>query len=360
MATKNNANLPMVEQLQQAGLFNHLPKAGPRPLLKENCKKFLRLIDEQDAINRFTWFNLPSNLTGQELERMLFYKGQLCFFYMKDLDQFYFMPYALDGTIDFYGRFNTIHPVPMTNGKDDGKNYQAQEALLSQLKLKCVYGVKNFKSLELNDLYTSTVLLSDYSKQLSETIIPRSVINEPIIDMMAEIIPMLRTSLLTKTGVKGLRVQDADSASEVMDACRATQEAALNGSVYVPMIGNVDFQDLSGNAGNQSQDYFLTLESLDNLRLSAYGLDNGGLYQKKAHILESEQAMNNVNVGLIMQDALAIRQNFCNIVNSIWGLGIWVEPAEASTGVDMTGDGKAYEDDIDGNQSGKENENESL
>ena len=44
---------------------------------------------------------------------------------MKDLDEFYFMPYALDGTIDFYGRYNTIHPVPMTSGTDD-KNGKAQ------------------------------------------------------------------------------------------------------------------------------------------------------------------------------------------------------------------------------------------
>ena len=76
-----------------------------------DIKKFLRLVDEQ-----YTFYNLPADITSQELERMLYYKGQLCFFYDKDLEEFYFMPYALDGTIDFYGRYNTIHPVPMTSG----------------------------------------------------------------------------------------------------------------------------------------------------------------------------------------------------------------------------------------------------
>ena len=125
------AKLPDLQTFLQAGID---PKTGlPLKLinvkygLKDDVKKFLRLIDEQDAVNRYVWYNLPCNITSQELERMLYYKGQLCFFYDKNLGEFYFMPYALDGTIDFYGRFNTIHPVPMTSGTEDkGSKAQAQ------------------------------------------------------------------------------------------------------------------------------------------------------------------------------------------------------------------------------------------
>ena len=42
-----------------------------------DIKKFLRLIDEQ-----YTFYNLPANITSQELERMLYHKGQLS---LKDL-----------------------------------------------------------------------------------------------------------------------------------------------------------------------------------------------------------------------------------------------------------------------------------
>ena len=85
------AKLPDIETLIQAGID---PKTG-LPLkvkniepckLKENSKLFLRLIDEQDATNRYVWYNLPCNLSSQELERMLYYKGQLCFFYNKELE----------------------------------------------------------------------------------------------------------------------------------------------------------------------------------------------------------------------------------------------------------------------------------
>ena len=59
-----------------------------------------------------------------------------------------------------------------------------------------------------------------------------------------------------------------------------------------------------------------------------------------------------------MQDGLSIRQNFCNIVNSIWGLGIWCEPSENINGMDMDGDGDAYDDNYDGSNSGKEGDND--
>ena len=132
---------------------------GLKRMSKSNIKKVLRIIDEQDAVNRYTWYNLPMNLSSQELERMLYYKGQLAFFYLKDLDEFYFMPFALDGQLDFYGRYKQIHPVPFNSGGSDKKQIATQEAVLSEIKLNCVYGVKPLDTLKEDDLYNSAVLL---------------------------------------------------------------------------------------------------------------------------------------------------------------------------------------------------------
>lgn len=313
-------NLPDIQTLYQAGIN---PRTGlpmkfgsMKCLLKEDIKKALRIQDEQDAVNRYVWYNLPANITSQELERMLYYKGQLCFFYDKNLEEFYFMPYALDGTIDFYGRYNTIHPVPMTSGTED-KGSKAQAQYLADLKLKCVYGVKMPEDVKLEDLTGSTVLLHDYTKQLSQTIIPRVTVNEPVLDVMSEIIPMSRTNMMASCGVKGIRVQDADQQQNVQDASRSLEASALTGNPWMPIVGNIDFQELTDNATGKIQDYYLALQSLDNFRLSLYGIDNGGLFEKKAHELQSEADINGGPVGLVMQDGLSIRQNFCNIANSI-------------------------------------------
>lgn len=352
---KNNARITPVDLYIQAGIN---PKTGLpiklasfQNIKKDDILKGLRILDEQNAVNRGRWYNLPSGLSSQELERLLYYRGQLCFFYYKPLDKFYFMPYALDGTIDFYRRFNTVHPIPFTDGteKDKGTDrYKKQLSLLSDLKLNCIYDVITDEEEIKEELLTkSCVLLHDYTKQMSETIIPRQNIQEPLLNVMSEIIPLMRTSLLAGSGTKGMRVQDENQKGEVAEASEQFKSAALNGDVYLPLIGTVDFQELKSEGLIKPQDYMLALQSLDNYRLSLYGIENGGLFEKKAHELEEEAAINGGPVGLVMQDYVSIRQRFCNIVNSIWGLGIWYEPSENVAEADLNGDGLYYDRDTE-------------
>lgn len=357
MSKKNNAKIPDIKTIIQAGIDprSGLPikmgKGTPKNLTNDLLSYF-RIIDEQDAVNRGKWYNLPNGITSQELERLLYYKGQLAFFYFEELDSFYFMPYALDGTIDFYGRYNTIHPVPMTSGKEEDKKtatYKRQSDILSQLKLKCIYDVVVYEEQVTKELLTkSCVLLHDYTKQLGQTIIPRAIINEPLLRVESEIIPFMRTSMILGTGVRGVRVQDEDQKQNVVDGAKDIEEASKEGVPYIPIIGTIDFQELADKSTNgKSQEYMLALQSLENLRLAGYGIDNGGLFEKKAHELEVEAQINGGPIGLVMQDATSIRQHFCNVVNSIWGLGIWYEPSENISQADVNADGLMYDRDTE-------------
>ena len=352
------ARLPDIKTLIMAGIDpkTKMPTRMMDPKLKPSFKTMFRIIDEQDAVNRYQWYNLPCDITSQELERLLYYKGQLVFFYFKELDKFYFMPYALDGTIDFYGRFNSVHPIPMTSGKEDNDKDldKKQMALLSQIHLNCVYAPK--EEVVLDDLLNSGVLLHDYTKQLSQLIISRQIINDDLLDVMAEMIPFLRTKLIAGSGVKGVRVNDADQAESVVEASRGMVDSALTGDLYTAMIGNLEFQDLASDGSGKAEEYLLALQALDNLRLSTYGLENGGLFEKKAHVLQAEEEVNNTSVGQVFQDGLSIRQNFCNIVNSIWGCAIWCEPSQNVLGIDRDGDGVAYDENAEGEHSGFEYE----
>ena len=318
----NNAKLPDLETFIQAGIN---PKTGlplkfgnKRCTTKEDIKKLIRKNDEQIFVNRYTWYNLPMDLSSQELERMLYYKGQLAFFYLKELNQFFFMPYALDGTIDFYGRYNTIHPVPMTSGTTDKAN-KAQAEYLESVKLDCVYGVKLPEDLDVKALTNSAVLLHDYTKQWSQTVIPTQQLNDAVIDLEAECMPFLRTALLNATGTKGIRVPDTDSANEVFEANSQLIEGALAAQPNVPIVGAIEFQELTdGNIG-KSQEFLQSMQAIDNFRLGLHGVDNGGLFEKKSYVNEAQTGMNYAggDVGLTLQDGLSIRQAFCNIVNSI-------------------------------------------
>lgn len=364
MATKNSGPyMPNLEALLAAGIDpkTGLPvkvTSGTKCTLKSDIKKIVRIIDEQDAVNRYKWYNLPCNLSSQEVERLLYYKGQLCFFYFKDLDEFYFMPYTLDGTIDFYGRFNTIHPVPITAGdedKDKVKRKTAQEELLSQIKLKCIYAPITFADEVNYDVMTSSaVLLHDYTKQQSQTIIPRQQINDPLVETIAAMIPYARTAAMLSTGVKGVRVNDSAEAEDVMVGSTTIDVAAQTGNPWVPLLGKLDYQELNGGVAYKPTDFMQLMQSLDNFRLSTYGIDNGGLFEKKSQILESENSVNASNTAVALTDGLAIRQNFCNIVNSIWHLGIWCDVTETASMRDDNGDGRIDENDPAASQSGSE------
>lgn len=352
---KNNARLINEDVV---GLYN---SAGINPVtgqptraenkcsLKNDIRKQLRIIDEQDAVNRYVWYNLPCELTGQELERMLYYKGQLAFFYFKDLDEFYFMPYALDGTIDFYGRFNTIHPVPMAEGTDDDTKAMVakQAALLSTIKLDVLYDVP----LELDKSPENyCVLLHDYTKQLSQNILPRQQLQDGLLNVMSDMIPFMRTSLLNATGVSGMRVASEDDESNVKAANLTVDSAALNGQKWIPIIGNLEFQDLTQGSTAKGEEFLLAMQSLDNFRLSTYGLENGGLFEKKQYQNTMQTSLNgNGQVGNPLQDGLSIRQHFCDVVNSVFGVGISCEISEVATGSDFNQDG-AFIDEQD--QSG--------
>lgn len=335
--------------LVQAGINpkNGLPiKAGNTDKsLKPDVKKQLRILDEQNAINRYVWRNLPQGLNSQLMERVLYYKGQGAFFYMEALDKFFFLPYtlsAIEGTgLDCYGRFTGITPLPFNGSTSaDGK----PKPWIQGLQFKPEYDIVMPEELTLEQFTNSCVLISDYSNQYSQTNIARQIIQDPVLDVMSDIIPFMRTALLNSTGIDAMRVQSEDEQSNVEAASRALDQAALTGKKWIPVVGSVDFQTLTSAATGKTEEFMLALQSLDNYRLSLYGLKNGGLFQKKSHMLESEQDMNAGNVGLIMQDGLTLRKQACDIINSIWGLGVYVEVAEPVIGIDRNMSGEIQDD----------------
>lgn len=334
------ATLTPKELYEQAGIATSNKCVDRGPDLKGDIKRSLRIVDEQDAVNRFVWHNLPQGLNGQLLERIIYYKGQGAIFYLESLDQFFFLPFALDGTIDVYGRFTGITPLPF-NGttRADGK----EKAWIEGLTLEPAYDIILPEDLTYNDLTKKCVILQDYTPQISQTIIPRSTIQDSLIDTMASCVPFMRTALKSATGVAGMRVATEDEYSNVLAASIAHERAALNGDKWVPIVGQIDFQDLSTSNVGKAEDFLVAMQSLDNLRLSLHGLDNGGLFQKRSHMLEAEQAANNTNVGLVLQDGLTNRQRWCDIVNSIWNCGTWVDVSETAKGVDQDGDGVLYD-----------------
>ena len=91
MATTNNNKVDMLWTPELIALYE---SAGLRatgkgvdliksnsdryPSLIEEIRKGLRILDEANAVQRYRAYNIPANISSEELERMLYYKRQIC------------------------------------------------------------------------------------------------------------------------------------------------------------------------------------------------------------------------------------------------------------------------------------------
>lgn len=316
--------------------------------LKGSIKSLLTINDEQAAINTFKWYNLPEGLDGNLIERILYYRGQGVFFYMETVERFFFLPFTLGSEgIDVYGRFKNITPLPFNGSVDTD-----EKPWIRGLEYDVVYDISDIEE------YLDTkkcVLISDFSKQISQTNISRNILNKGIIDIESDILPFMRTNLLNGTGVSGMQVQNEDESSNVLSASENVNKAALSGKKWIPIIGNAQFQDLTGSLLANIDTYLMSMQSLDNYRLQTHGMDSGGIFQKQAHMLESENQMNERKSSYVLDDRKYQRQRACDLINNLFGLGIWCEPNEEA--LEMQED--MYENDLDEESAeGGENGNE--
>ena len=352
--------IPNVSWMIQAGIN---PKTGlpvkfdncNHSLLKDNIRKNIRIIDEQDAINTFEWFNLPEGLDSKLIERILYYRGQAMFFYMKQTNKFYFLPYTLYAPensigIDVYGRFTGVTPVPFNGTTVNDKKKEVP--WIAGLRRFPKYEIVLPEELKLEDLEDSCVLIKDYTEQISQTNIARQILNEPIVDLESDMLPFLRTSLLNSTGIAGIRTDGDDATASVEIASQQVNEAALDGKKWIGISGSLEMQELTGGEIADAQQFLMSMQSIDNFRLATHGLENGGLFEKQAHELQTEANMAGGRAGRTLQDRLEYRQKCANIINSIWGLGVWVEPKECAAG-DLNMDGNVLDSK---DQSGAGNE----
>lgn len=334
--------MPDVKAYFQAGIDikkKQVVRTGNNEVdLKRDIKQGIEIIDRQDAINSFKWFNLWPGLSAELIERVLYYRGQGALFYLEATEKFYFLPYTLGSKgIDEYGRFKNITPIPF-NGVADDK----VEPWIKGLEFDVLYDIM-LEQPEYEDIRNKCILLHDYSIGISQTNIARVQINQPIIDVMSACIPYMRTALQNSTGVVGMRVPDQGAQQQASEANKSIENAALTGNKFVSIVSDLDFQEITSGTIQRSEEFLMAMQSLDNYRLSLHGLENGGLFQKKAHMLNAEQQMNTGTTSLIYTDRLLQRQNMCNIANSLYGTMTWCEPSEDESGADIDGDGYAID-----------------
>ena len=319
--------------------------------LKDAVRRFLRIVDEQQFLSRYTWYGLPPEIPENLLERIMYYRGRGIMFFNNTDEKFYFLPFSYSKEIDCYGRFKTAVPLPFT-----GSSQLDDKSWMPGITKNCVWTPflpetdeegNIINGMTLSDFDDSCVVLTDYSLQMSQVIQSRQQLNDPIIDLEAEYIPFMRTATINSLGINGMRVNSPDEASQVAVASAGVNRAALNGDKWIPLVGSLEFQDLSSSNPADTQGILLQMQSLDNFRRMGLGLGDGTLFQTKAHELQTQADMAMGTADSVLEDGLKCRQEFCTLVNSIWGLGIWCEISETAGDYDRNGDGMVGDDKME-------------
>lgn len=358
MASNTSNKLPNMYDLDMWYNLGINPKTG-LPVKADNgacgcgvkgaIKAEIRKNDKQIALNRYKWTDLPPGLTAEIIETVLYTRGQGMLFFNENDEKFYFLPFTLHAPanstgLDCYGRYLGCAPIPLSGGTVDNEG-RPQPWIPGYYK-EPIYE-PHITEITPDDYINKCVLLYDYSHAVNETIItPMIQLQEGIIDVMAECIPYAQTALINATGTTGMRVNAEDEVGEVKNANIQVKNAALSGNRFIPIrsTAGVDFQEFANGPVAKVEEFLLAMQSLDNFRLGQYGIGEGAVFTKKAHMLESEQNMNQGNVGLIYNDGLLLRQYMCVLAYSLWGLSMWCEAVETIAGVDKNMDGEVSEE----------------
>ena len=194
------------------------------------------------------------------------------------------------------------------------------------------------------------VIINAYCRDLGNRAIPEQEMMDPLLDMMAEAIPMARTSLISSAGTKGMRVNNQDEYSNVEAANKSIEKAALNGQRFIPIVGLTEFQEFADKSGAQNDQFFIYMQTLDNLRLQSYGLKNNGLFEKNQYVNNTMAGNIQANVGQIYEDALKCRQDSVELINMIWGPIAACLPSETVTNSDTNMDGETLDENPTQNQ----------
>ena len=317
-----------------------------------------------ETLERYMWTNVPFGLTQDLIERLLFFRGKGVFYFNDKVDKFQFLPFALNGNIDEYGRYMKCNTLPFT-GMDEvpknGKAKKLQPVVYEDLEI--VYDIPYNEEMVKNARKRKTVgiVLNDNSLAISQQPIIRSNYVRPVLHMMATLMQIINTAMYGNADHNLIQVQNESELESINQQINAINFDILKGRRFTPVVGELPIAPIKTSNTANLEGLFGTFNSLTNFLKSITGVANAGVFDKKAHLLQEEQRLNGSNSDDIYYNGLRLRQEFCIMVQAYYGYPVWCESkrgmSEAQSENMMTGettdpDNTQYNDNPGGNSNG--------
>lgn len=250
-----------------------------------------------ETVERFKWNNLPPELTTDLIERILYFRFKGAMFKYNDL--FYFLPFTLNGTIDSYGRYESIAPVLFT-GQFKKKN-DPDTLFLPESATNKAFKVKYGKHQTPEDY--QAVILNSSTLEISQDWIPMNELITPIIEQQVDILVLLNIDLINSAKVYTIVAKDADQKAALEAEFSNIDETIMNGQRAIVVTSTLELKELQGqNAAKDSAQYMQSFQSIDNVRKSIIGTDTGGAFLKKEHMTDNEVETNGNEGGAVIKN----------------------------------------------------------
>lgn len=303
------------------------------PNRKKTFKLGLERKSLAEFIERFEYENLPEGLTKDLIERILFYRGKGIFFEFYGVPMF--LPFTLksDGgnaNLDSYGRFKVVTPFLFT-GVAEGK----ERALANgDFAIEPVYD-------KIEREYTNPgVILYDSPLGIGQEN-PRMVdLLEPYLGKSADIYTMISLAVVNSGDVYMSQVEDESQIEAFHDEMQDFDSKILSGQRFFGIASTLDMKPFARDkSGSKASDLYQVLQSNENLRKSLMGIESGGTFLKKEHMTDNETETNSSGGTLVLKSSLRLREEFCDLINHVFGYDISVKEIEQNENKEIAEEG---------------------
>lgn len=342
-STLLRAGIPLSKEMVKYGnaIDQHGRTVTPNP--ENNNLKYddlYSIMSEQnkiETIEKYMWVNVPFGVTADIIERLVFYRGKGVMYFNDKVGKFQFLPFGLNGVIDEYGRYTQCNTLPFTGvDTSTGDNRKKKKSKVQDLvyaELPLVYDLPYSEDLlsYIKKKKPVGIILNDSTLGISQQPIIRSNYVKPVLHLMATLMQIINTAMFGNADHNLVQVENPSEFESINQQIDAINFDILKGRRFTPIVGTLPITPLKTTNSSDLEGLWNTFNSLNNFLKSITGIANAGVFDKKAHLLQSEQALNGSNADDIYYNGLRVRQEFCLMVQAYYNYPIWCLSKRAMT-----------------------------
>jgi len=307
-----------------------------------NYDSLFSIMSEQnkiETIERYMWINVPFGVTADIIERLLFYRGKGVMYFNDEVGKFQFLPFALNGVIDEYGRFTQCNTLPFTgvdSSEGDKRGKKRKHKVVQDLvyqELPLVYDLPYSEELlrYVKKKKSVGIILNDSTLGVSQQPVIRANYVRPVLHLMATLMQIINTAMFGNADHNLVQVENQAEFESINQQIDGINADILRGRRFTPIVGNLPITPLKTTHSSDLEGLWNTFNSLNNFLKSITGIANAGVFDKKAHLLQAEQALNGSNADDIYYNGLRVRQEFCLMIQAYYNYPIWCQSKRAMT-----------------------------